>query len=148
VRLFAFGIAVGLTFALWMFLDHTAIGRAIRATAQNLTAARLYGVNPAQLYALTFGIGAGLAGAAGALYGVVSQINPYIGATLTGKSFAIAIIGGLEKSIYVLVGGLILGVVEAMTALYIGPTYTDVVSFGILVLVLITRPTGLLGRTA
>ena len=81
-------------------------------------------------------------------YGVVSQINPYIGSGLTGKSFAIAIIGGLEKSIYVLVGGLFLGVVEALTALYIGPTYTDVVSFGILVLVLIVRPTGLLGRTA
>ena len=126
----------------------TRIGRAIRATAQNLTAARLYGVNPRQLYALTFGIGAALAGAAGTLYGVVSQINPYIGSGLTAKSFAIAIIGGLEKSIYVLVGGLFLGIVEALTALYIGPTYTDVVSFGILVLVLIVRPTGLLGRTA
>jgi branched-chain amino acid transport system permease protein len=148
VRLLAFGVALGLTFALWLFLDHTAIGRAIRATAQNLTAARLYGVNPRQLYALTFGIGAALAGAAGTLYGVVSQINPYIGSGLTGKSFAIAIIGGLDKSIYVLVGGLFLGIVEALTALYIGPTYTDVVSFGILVLVLIVRPTGLLGRTA
>ena len=148
VRLLAFGVALGLTFALWLFLDHTAIGRAIRATAQNLTAARLYGVNPRQLYALTFGIGAALAGAAGTLYGVVSQINPYIGSGLTSKSFAIAIIGGLDKSIYVLVGGLFLGIVEALTALYIGPTYTDVVSFGILVLVLIVRPTGLLGRTA
>ena len=148
VRLSAFGVALALTVGLWLFLDHTRIGRAIRATAQNLTAARLYGVNPRQLYALTFGIGAALAGAAGSLYGVVSQINPYIGAGLTGKSFAIAIIGGLEKSIYVLVGGLFLGVVEALTALYIGPTYTDVVSFGILVLVLIVRPSGLLGRTA
>lgn len=148
VRLWAFGVAVGLTFALWLFLDHTRTGRAIRATAQNLTAARLYGVNPRQLYSLTFGIGAALAGAAGALYGVVSQINPYIGSSLTGKSFAIAIIGGLQKSIYVLVGGLFLGIVESLTALYIGPTYIDVVSFGILVLVLITRPTGLLGRTA
>jgi len=126
VRVLAFGVALALTFALWLFLDHTRIGRAIRATAQNLVAARLYGVNPRQLYALTFGIGAALAGAA----------------------FAIAIIGGLEKSLYVLVGGLFLGVVEALTALYIGPTYTDVVSFGILVLVLIVRPTGLLGRTA
>jgi branched-chain amino acid transport system permease protein len=147
-RVFAFGVALGLTLALWLFLDHTRLGRGIRATAQNLVAARLYGVNPRQLYAVTFGIGAALAGAAGTLYGVVSQINPYIGAGLTGKSFAIAIIGGLEKSIYVLVGGLFLGIVEALTALYIGPTYTDVVSFGILVLVLIVRPTGLLGRTA
>jgi len=146
-RLLAFGVALGLTAALWLFLDHTRIGRAIRATAQNLIAARLYGVNPRQLYALTFGIGAALAGAAGTLYGVVSQINPYIGAGLTGKSFAIAIIGGLDKSIYVLVGGLFLGIVESLTALYVGPTYTDVVSFGILVSVLIVRPTGLFGRT-
>ena len=146
-RVLAFGVALGLTFALWLLLEHTRIGMAIRATAQNLVAARLYGVDPRQLYALTFGIGAALAGAAGTLYGVVSQINPYIGSSLTGKSFAIAIIGGLEKSIYVLVGGLFLGIVEALTALYIGPTYTDVISFGILVLVLIVRPTGLLGRT-
>jgi branched-chain amino acid transport system permease protein len=146
-RVLAFGVALGLTFALWVLLEHTRIGMAIRATAQNLVAARLYGVDPRQLYALTFGIGAALAGAAGTLYGVVSQINPYIGSSLTGKSFAIAIIGGLEKSIYVLVGGLFLGIVEALTALYIGPTYTDVISFGILVLVLIVRPTGLLGRT-
>ena len=99
-RLLAFGIALALTFGLWLFLERTRIGRAIRATAQNLIAARLYGVNPRHLYALTFGIGAALAGAAGTLYGVVSQINPYIGSGLTGKSFAIAIIGGLDKSIY------------------------------------------------
>ena len=147
-RFLAFGVALALTVLLWLFLEHTRIGRAIRATAQNLIGARLYGVDPGRLYAVTFGIGSALAGAAGTLYGVVSQINPYIGAGLTGKSFAIAIIGGLDKSIYVLAGGLFLGVVEALTALYIGPTYTDVISFGILVLVLIVRPTGLLGRTA
>jgi len=148
VRILAFGVALALTVALWLLLVRTRIGRAIRATAQNLVAARLYGVDPRRLYALTFGLGAALAGAAGSLYGVVSQINPYIGAGLTAKSFAIAIIGGLENPLYVLVGGLFLGIPEALTAIYIGPTYTDVVSFGILVLVLIVRPTGLLGRTA
>jgi branched-chain amino acid transport system permease protein len=147
-RIAAFGAAIALTVGLWLLLHHTRIGRAIRATAQNLTAARLYGVDPRGLYALTFGLGAGLAGAAGGLYGVVSQINPYIGSALTAKSFAIAIIGGLQNPLYVIVGGLFLGITESLTALYIGPTYTDVVSFGILVLVLIVRPTGLLGRTA
>ncbi|HEY7943617.1 MAG TPA: branched-chain amino acid ABC transporter permease, partial [Casimicrobiaceae bacterium] len=101
-----------------------------------------------RIYALTFGIGAALAGAAGGLYGVVSQLNPYVGAGLTAKSFAIAIIGGLDSPLGVIVGGLFLGVVEALTSLYIGPTYTDVASFGILVLVLIIRPSGILGRTA
>jgi len=110
-------------------------------------AARLYGVEPRRIYALTFGLGAALAGAAGGLYGVVSQVNPYIGGSLTAKSFAIAIIGGLENPLGVVVGGLFLGIVESLTSLYIGPTYADVASFGILVLVLIVRPTGLLGRT-
>lgn len=147
-RLGAFTAAIVLTVGMWLFLLHTRIGRAIRATAQNLNAARLYGVEPRHLYALTFAIGCALAGASGALYGTVSQINPYIGATLTAKSFAIAIIGGLDNPLGVLVGGLFLGLIESLTALYIGPTWSDVASFGILVLVLIVRPTGLLGRTA
>lgn len=148
VRLAAFGVAIVLTVGMWLFLLHTRLGMAIRATAQNLLAARLYGVEPRHLYATTFAIGLALAGAAGGLYGTVSQINPYIGATLTAKSFAIAIIGGLDNPLGVLVGGLFLGIVESLTALYIGPTYSDVASFGILVLVLIVRPSGLLGRTA
>jgi branched-chain amino acid transport system permease protein len=148
VRVLAFAVALGLTIALWLFLARARVGRAIRATAQNLTAARLYGVEPRRIYALTFALGAALAGAAGGLYGVVSQVNPYIGASLTAKSFAIAIIGGLDSPLGVIVGGLFLGIVESLTSLYIGPTYTDVASFGILVLVLIVRPTGLLGRTA
>ncbi len=147
VRVLAFIVALALTIALWLFLLHTRVGRAIRATAQNLGAARLYGVEPKAIYALTFGLGAALAGGAGDLYGVVSQINPYIGATLTAKSFAIAIIGGLESPLGVVVGGIFLGVVESLTALYIGPTFVDIASFGILVLVLIFRPNGLLGAT-
>ena len=137
-----------LTFGAWLFLLHTRLGRAIRATAQNLVAAHLYGVEPRHLYAMTFAIGMALAGAAGGLYGTVSQFNPYIGGSLTWKSFAIAIIGGLENPLGVLVGGLILGVVESLTTLYIGPTFADVASFGILAFVLVVRPTGLLGKTA
>jgi branched-chain amino acid transport system permease protein len=148
VRVIAFGIAVGLTLLLWLFLTRVRLGRAIRATAQNLVAARLYGVEPRRVYALTFALGAALAGGAGGLYGVVSQVNPYIGGSLTAKSFAIAIIGGLDSPLGVIVGGLFLGIVESLTSLYIGPTYSDVASFGILVLVLILRPQGLLGRTA
>lgn len=147
-RLMAFGVAVVLTVGMWLFLLHSKLGRAIRATAQNLVAARLYGVEPRHLYAVTFGIGIGLAGAAGGLYGTVSQINPYIGATLTAKCFAIAIIGGLDNPLGVLVGGLVLGIIESLTVLYVGATFGDVASFGVLVLVLILRPSGLLGKTA
>ena len=148
VQALAFAIAIGLTVAMWLFLLHTRLGRGIRAAAQNLTAARLYGVSPKRIYAFTFGLGAALAGVAGGLYGTVSQVNPYIGAPLTAKSFAIAIIGGLDNPLAVIVGGLFIGIVESLTALYAGPTLRDVASFGILVLVLIVRPGGLLGRTA
>ncbi|AMG87904.1 branched-chain amino acid ABC transporter permease [Bordetella parapertussis] len=147
-RLAAFGVALALTLGMWLFLLHSRLGRAIRATAQNLIAARLYGVEPRHLYAVTFGLGLALAGAAGGLYGTVSQINPYIGATLTAKCFAISIIGGLDNPLGVMVGGLFLGIVESLTTLYVGPTFADVASFGILVLVLFLRPSGLLGRAA
>jgi branched-chain amino acid transport system permease protein len=147
-RLAAFGVALALTLGMWLFLLHSRLGRAIRATAQNLVAARLYGVEPRHLSAVTFGLGLALAGAAGGLYGTVSQINPYIGATLTAKCFAISIIGGLDNPLGVMVGGLFLGIVESLTTLYVGPTFADVASFGILVLVLFLRPSGLLGRAA
>src|SRR5438105_3884344 len=142
----AFLVAILLAGALYVFLDQTRTGRAIRATAQNLTAARLYGVNPRRIYALTFGVGAALAGAAGGLFGVVSQITPYIGITLTAKSFVIAILGGLDKPLGVIVGGLVLGIAEAMTDLYLGSTFKDIISFGLLVLILVARPAQLVGR--
>ena len=141
VQLSAFVIALSLSGLLWFFLERSKAGRAIRATAQNLTAAQLYGVNPRRIYALTFGVGAALAGGAGGLYGMVSQVSPYVGVPLTAKSFVIAILGGLDNPIGVILGGLLLGVAETMTALYLGPTFTDVISFGLLVVVLVARPT-------
>ncbi|HXZ02640.1 MAG TPA: branched-chain amino acid ABC transporter permease [Stellaceae bacterium] len=139
-RLAAFAVALLLAGLLWLLLNRTRLGRAIRATAQNLVAARLYGVEPRRLYAVTFGIGAALAGAAGGLYGVVAQITPYVGTSLTAKSFVIAIIGGLDNPLAVVVGGLVIGIAESAAALYLGPTYTDVISFGLLVLILVARP--------
>jgi branched-chain amino acid transport system permease protein len=146
VPLGAFIVALFLAAALFLFLGKTNTGRAIRATAQNLTAARLYGVNPRRIYSLTFGLGAALAGAAGGLYGMVLQITPYIGVTLTAKSFVIAILGGLDKPLGVILGGFLLGVAEAMTGLYLDPTFTDIISFGLLVVILVARPAQLVGR--
>jgi branched-chain amino acid transport system permease protein len=143
VQLAAFCIAVLLAVVLWLILERTRTGRAIRATAQNLIAARLYGVDPKRVYGLTFGLGSALAGAAGGLYGIVSQVSPYVGATLTAKSFVIAILGGLDNPLGVMVGGAFLGIAESMTSLYLGPTYTDVISFGLLVLILIARSANL-----
>jgi branched-chain amino acid transport system permease protein len=143
----AFAVALGLAGLLWLLLERTRTGRAIRATAQNLTAARLHGVNPKRIYALTFGTGAALAGAAGGLYGVVKQLTPYVGVTLTAKSFVIAILGGLDNPLGVVVGGVALGVAEAATALYLDPTYVNVISFGLLVVVLVVRPAQVFQRT-
>ncbi|MEX6508479.1 branched-chain amino acid ABC transporter permease [Jiella sp. M17.18] len=140
VNLGAFVIALVLAGAVWLLLNKLPLGRAIRATAQNLVAARLYGVDPRQLYAVTFGIGAALAGAAGGLYGTIAHLTPYIGASLTAKSFVIAIIGGLANPFGVILGGIFVGVAESLTALYAGPTYSDVISFGLLVVVLVIRP--------
>ena len=139
-RLAAFGMALLLAGLVWLLLNATQLGRMIRATAQNLVAARLYGVDPRHLYALTFGIGAALAGAAGGLYGMVAQVTPYVGASLTAKSFVIAIIGGLENPFGVVLGGVVIGIAESLAALTIGSTFTDMISFGLLVLVLVLRP--------
>jgi len=140
LRFAAFVAALLFAAALWVILERTRLGRAIRATAQNLTAARLYGVDPARLYALTFGLGVGLAGAAGGLYGMVSQVTPYMGATLTAKSFVITIMGGLENPFGIVLAGIVIGIIEALASIYIGPTFTDAISFGLLVIILIVRP--------
>jgi branched-chain amino acid transport system permease protein len=140
LRFAAFVAALLLATLLWAILQRTRLGRAIRATAQNLTAARLYGIDPARLYALTFGFGAALAGAAGGLYGMVSQVSPYIGATLTAKSFVITIMGGLENPFGIVLAGFVIGIIEALASIYIGPTFTDAISFGLLVIILIARP--------
>jgi branched-chain amino acid transport system permease protein len=71
---------------------------------------------------------------------MISNLTPYIGASLTAKSFVIAIIGGLNNPFNVILGGLVVGIAEALAALYLGPTYTDAISFGLLVLVLVARP--------
>jgi branched-chain amino acid transport system permease protein len=146
VQCLTFLIALMLAALLWLFLERASMGRAIRATAQNLTAAQLCGVAPKSIYSITFGIGVALAGAAGGLYGIVSQVSPYVGVPLTAKSFVVAILGGLDNPVGVIIGGLILGVAETMTALYLGPTYVDMISFGLLVLILVSRPSGLIER--
>jgi branched-chain amino acid transport system permease protein len=146
VQLAAFLIALSLAAVLWLFLERSSMGRAIRATAQNLTAAQLYGVDPKTIYSVTFGIGVALAGAAGGLNGMVAQVSPYVGVPLTAKSFVIAILGGLDNPIGVILGGLFLGVAETMTALYLGPTWVGTISFGLLVLILVSRPSALSER--
>ncbi|MFQ5795723.1 MAG: branched-chain amino acid ABC transporter permease [Candidatus Bipolaricaulia bacterium] len=145
-RLGAFVVALGITALLFWLLRSTKLGRAIRAVSQDLDAARLSGVNLGRTYAVTYGLGAALAGGAGALLILIMAINPQIGGPLTLKSFVITVLGGLNTAWGPVVGGLTLGIVEEFSSLYIGDTLRNAISFGLLVLMLLLRPQGLLGR--
>jgi len=92
--------------------------------------------------------GAALAGAAGGMWGMLFPITPIMGGALTLKSFVVAVLGGLGTMMGAIVGGLVLGLAKSLTCTYLGPTYPNAISFGLLVLILIVRPTGILGRRA
>jgi branched-chain amino acid transport system permease protein len=145
VRVIAFVIALILAGALFVLLERTRMGRAIRATSQDLLAARLTGTNVSNTYAITFGLGAGLAGAAGSLWSMLFPITPTMGGVLTLKSFVVSVIGGLGTMAGPVVGGLVLGLAENFTSAYVGPTFPNLISFGLLVVTLILRPRGILG---
>jgi branched-chain amino acid transport system permease protein len=145
IRIGVFASAAILSLLFLWLMERTKLGRAIRATSQELRAAQLSGIPVAHVYAVTFGLGAALAGAAGALWGMLFPITPTMGGPLTLKAFAVDVLGGLGTMLGPLVGGLVLGIVESFTATYIGPTYPNLLSFGLLVLILVLRPAGLLG---
>jgi branched-chain amino acid transport system permease protein len=126
-------------------LNKTRLGRAIRATSQDIEAAKLAGVKVANIYAITYAIGTSLAAAAGTLWAILFPVNPIMGGHLTLKSFVVTIVGGLGTMLGPLIGGLTLGVVEAIGTNWFGSTYENLISFTILVLVLIFMPKGILG---
>jgi branched-chain amino acid transport system permease protein len=133
---------------LWLFLKRSRLGRAMRATSQNRKAAMLMGINVEYMDMLSFGIGAGLAGAAGTLWVVSGQVfNPYMGSVPAVKAFAIVIIGGLGSIPGAIIGGLILGLAENFTIFTLGGAWKDAVAFLILIIVLVIKPTGLFGES-
>ncbi|MEV6773673.1 branched-chain amino acid ABC transporter permease [Nocardia sp. NPDC051030] len=145
-RLIAFGVALLATAGLVLFTRHTRTGVAILATGMDRTAARLMGINARHTYALTAGLAAGLAGAAGALVGMIGFFSPPAAPTYTLLSFVVAVLGGLGNMYGALLGGLLLGVVQAWAGHFVGGTWVNVFAFGALVLVLVVRPTGLVGK--
>lgn len=148
VRSAAFVLVIVISLLFFFILNRTRLGRSIRATSQDLQAARLVGVDVAHTYALAFGLGIGAAGAAGTLWAILFPITPTMGGILTLKSFVVVIIGGLGSMLGPIIGGLSLGIMEALGSAWWGSTYTDLIGFTILVLVLIVRPRGLLGGAA
>ncbi|MFB9807808.1 branched-chain amino acid ABC transporter permease [Haladaptatus pallidirubidus] len=144
-RTVTFVIALILIFGTWIFLRYSTTGAAIRATAQNRTAAKYMGIDTNRIYIVTLGIGTALAGAAGALLSMLFPIDPYVGWSYLLKAFAVVVLGGVGSVIGTLVGGLILGISENLGALYLGGGYRDVISFSIFLAVLLLRPQGLFG---
>ena len=124
----------------------TKIGLAMRATSQKSDAAMLMGININRVYLFTFAVGAALAGAAGAIYGILFPFNPAIGALPTIKAFAIIILGGLGSIPGAVIGGLLYGIAETTTGYLTNSTWQNAVAFALLIAVLIIRPTGLFGE--
>lgn len=146
MKLTAFVGALVLTAVLWAFLKTTRRGRAIRAVAQNPEAARLIGIDVGHTRAVTFGLSAAIAGGTGSFVAMILNIQPQMGLAYTLKSFIIVVFGGLGSVPGALIGGLLLGSVEQLTAGFVGSQWTLAVSFLLLIALLIVRPSGLFGR--
>lgn len=145
--LYAFGITLVITTALYWFLLRTDTGQAIRATAQDRDAAQLMGINVRRMSVLAFGLGAALAGTAGALIAPTYYIYPQIGHAFTLKAFVIVVLGGMGSVVGATLGGIILGVAESLTAAYVASGLKEMSVFVLFLAVLLFRPAGLLGKT-
>ncbi len=141
----AFVLALAITGALYLFLGRTDTGRAVRATAQNAEAAILMGIDVEKIAMLTFGVGTALAGAAGVLLGPSLYLYPTVGEILIVKCFVIVVLGGLGSVPGAIAGGVLLGLVESLGAVYVSMALKDGIGFLIFLAVLLYRPSGLFG---
>jgi branched-chain amino acid transport system permease protein len=147
-RLLAGAAAIVVASLLFAFFRFTRTGKAIRACADNLTGARVVGLNVGRLYALSFGIGSACIGAAGCILLMLVDVHPYLAVEYTLLAFVVVIVGGLGSLGGALLGGVLIGLSEAFAGLLLQPSLKSMFSFGLLILVLIFRPQGLLGRRA
>jgi branched-chain amino acid transport system permease protein len=145
-RLYAAGVALATSAALFAFFRLSLTGKAIRACADNYLGARVVGLNVRHLYAFTFGLGSACVAVAGCMMVLLVDVTPVLGPAYTLLAFVIVIVGGLGSMAGALAGGVLIGVSEALAGLFITPSAKSMVSFGLLILVLLLRPQGLLGR--
>jgi len=145
-RLIATASALALTLVLYLILRRLRVGRAIVAVRLDRDAARLMGVDVNSIYAIAFGLGAALAGCAGVLMALIFPISPLTSTAYLGKAFVVCVLGGLGSVSGALAGGILLALIEGIGSTLIGPAHATTLSFALLIVFLIVRPQGLLGR--
>jgi branched-chain amino acid transport system permease protein len=145
-RLIATASALALTGVLYLVLRRLRVGRAIVAVRLDRDAAVLMGVDVKSIYAIAFGLGAALAGCAGVLMALIFPISPLTSSTYLGKAFVVCVLGGLGSVSGALAGGLLLALVEGVGSTFFGPSHATTLSFALLIVFLVVRPQGLLGR--
>jgi branched-chain amino acid transport system permease protein len=146
-QLYALGIAAVAFAAVWLFLQRTHTGRAIRGTADNRVNAAYAGIDVARIDYLTFGLGAALAGLAGALITFIQPFDPYLGNQYLTIAFVVVVLGGLGSIPGTVLGGLIVGMLHVFGSFFLPGSYYHVLILGVFILVLLVRPAGLLGGT-
>lgn len=146
LRLFAAFLALVLIVATHYLVQKTRVGKAMRATFQDKEVAAMFGIRVDVIFSFTFAFGAALAAVSGTLLGSMFIVNPTMGDFAIVKAFAVVILGGMGSFPGAIVGGLILGVTENLGAAYISSGYKDVIAFGLIILILIFKPSGLFGK--
>jgi branched-chain amino acid transport system permease protein len=145
-RLMLVVICAAIILGAHLLIQKTSIGRAMRATFQDSMAAQLAGIRTAHIYGFTFALGAALAGAAGMLLGSIYVAQATIGGLVSLKAFVVVILGGMGSFAGAIVGGLILGVAEALWGGYVATGYVDAIGFALVIIMLLARPYGLFGK--
>jgi branched-chain amino acid transport system permease protein len=143
----SFAVTAALTAAVYWFLLRTETGTAIRATAQDREAAQLMGIDVRRSANIAFGIGAALAGAAGALISPTYYIYPQVGGAFTLKAFVVVVLGGMGSVVGAILGGLIIGTAESLAGAYLASGWKDLFVYSLFLLVLLLKPAGLLGKS-
>ena len=145
-RVYAAAMALATSGLLFLFFKATLVGKAIRACADNYLGARVVGLNVKHLYALTFGLGSACVAIAGCMNILLVDVTPNLGPSYTLLAFIIVIVGGLGSMTGALLGGVLIGLSEALAGLFIQPSAKSMFGFGLLILVLLFRPQGLMGK--
>ncbi|MGC1403049.1 MAG: branched-chain amino acid ABC transporter permease [Thermodesulfobacteriota bacterium] len=144
-KLVIFFSAILVSIALYLLLKYTNLGKQIRAIAQDKMAAKLVGINLNRIYMLTFGIGTALVGIAGGLILPVYYVFPSVGVYFVLTAFVVVVLGGMGNMVGALLGGFIIGITDSLSGYYIDPSLKEVISFVIFLVVLLIRPSGLMG---